>query len=379
MKNICFLIDHPFDLVLFLGLKNLLKKKGIRFKGIVLVTNQSYFEKCKICDKFINEFDDIRRVEKPIVNKDVINNISNSLAFVKSIKEINKLGDVQYIVASRAELTVQLIVKHALFPVVKILQKSIHKTETSRFLEAYNMNIKGTLVRNFYEVFLGLSISISYVSKSSKYIRYIKYRGIESDKSNNDLFLININKRISSNEINFPYYFCNTRSVSKRRKPKMVYYLGNRIFSYEFILDNNIADIINKVLRGIEKYYGDEVEYIYKPHPLEKNDFQNLDLNKFKIIEEDNSAEIEYLKNYSNIEAVYSFGSTSSKTAFNFKINSYVLYKLFNVDPEISSKYDCLFSDLPDSFFITTINNIAPISSERSNYLNIDNLLKDLI
>lgn len=376
MKNICFLIDHPFDLALFLGLKNLLEKKKVRFKSIVLATNQSYFEKCKICDKLINEFDDVRRVEKPIINKDIVSNIFHSLAFVKSIKEINKFGDVQYVVASRSELTVQLIEKHALFPVVKILQKSVHKTESSKFLETYNINIKETLVRRFYEVSLGLPTSISYVSRGSKYIRYIKYSNIES---NNVLFLTNINKRASSNEINFPYYFYNTSYISKRRRLKRVYYLGNRIFNYEFILDNNIADIINNILREIENYYGDGVEYIYKPHPLERDVIQNLDLKNFKMIEEDNSAEIEFLKNYSNIEAVYSFGSTSSKTAFNFKINSYVLYKLFKVDPEISSKYDCLFVDLPDSFFITEVNNIAPISNERNNYLNIDNLLKDLI
>ena len=45
MKNICFLIDHPFDLVLFLGLKNILKKDFGTIYAIALVTSHRYFLK----------------------------------------------------------------------------------------------------------------------------------------------------------------------------------------------------------------------------------------------------------------------------------------------------------------------------------------------
>jgi hypothetical protein len=375
LKTVCFLIDHPFDLVLCHGLKNLLNKQNVNFTSVALITDHKYFEKCKDYEVLVSEFDRVELVRKPIISKYIFNNIFTFFLFIRKIKKINKFGNVFYIVLSQSEPSVQLIMKYSRHSIVRLLQKSFHSENSNDIEKSYLVDTKVNLIRNFYEILFRLPISVTRITKKSKYIRLVRFKNQQLTK---DFFLVNINEKPLKNEINFPYYFKNSNFIENKKTLKKVYYLGSRIFDYEFILDENVANKVNNILRKIEEFYGNEVEYIYKPHPVEKDTVQNLDLNKFKVIETDNSAEIEYIKNFNNIEAVYSFGSTSSKTAFNFGINAYVLYKLFNINSEIESIYNRQFIGLPNSFFVLETSNIAPIIHKESNNLSIENLIRDL-
>ena len=94
-----------------------------------------------------------------------------------------------------------------------------------------------------------------------------------------------------------------------------------------------------------------------------------------------NPAEISFIKFYNEILAIYSIGSTSSKTAFNFGIDSYVSYHLFDFKKSIEEKYDALFAGLPNSIFLKDIKDIAKPTNEihatfDSKKINLVNLLR---
>jgi len=109
MRSICFLIDHPFDLVLFLGLRNILKLEDKKIKIIAIITSHRYFDKCADCNSFVDQFEDVFKVQYPAFSKDIIKNIRISKDFIKIIEKIELMNEgVQFITANRSELTTQL-------------------------------------------------------------------------------------------------------------------------------------------------------------------------------------------------------------------------------------------------------------------------------
>ena len=369
-KNICFLIDHPFDLALFLGLQNILKEADGEFTAIALITEHPYFEKCKSCQDLFNKFDKTVYVKKPQFVKNLFVYYLRSISFIRVIKEINKVKNLVYITANRSELTTQLIVRYGSNDVIRILQKPNADFQSKTFRSYYVRDVKARAIRNLYEALLLLPFSYPYRNIDTNLIRYIDYKNENKD---NDLHLVNINKTPYDNEINFPYCFNNKKSDLENIKK--VYFLGSRFLSYDFIKVDNPIEIINNVLRRIEEFYGDNVEYIYKPHPVEANESSALNLNKFKVVTDLNSAEVDYIKFQNDILAVYSIGSTSSKTAFNFGIDSYVIYKMLDIKKNTIQAYEKLFSDLPSGFFIETISGIGQSQGARKTDVNIRNLL----
>ena len=369
-KHICFLIDHPFDLALFLGLQNILREEDEEFTTIALLTDHPYFEKCVSCQDLLNKFDKVVHIRKPQFSKNLFAHYPRSISFIRAIKEINKVKNLVYITANRSELTTQLIIRYGSSDVIRILQKPNADFQSKTFRGYYMHDIKARVIRNLYEVLLLLPFSYSYRNIDTNLIRYIDYK---NENKGNDLYLANIDKIPCDNEINYPYCF-NNKKVNLKNIKK-VYFLGSRFLSYDFIKDDNPAEIINNVLRRIEGVYGDNIEYIYKPHPLETNDSSVLSLNKFKVVIDINSAEVDYIKFHNDILAVYSIGSTSSKTAFNFGIDSYVVYRMFDLKKKAVQSYNKLFSGLPSDFFIETISEIGHPQNTSKLDVDITNLI----
>ena len=374
MKNICFLIDHPFDLVLFLGLKNILEKECGIIYTIALVTSHRYFLKVGDTDKFLEEFDEVVKVSQPSFQKNIIKNMMVAREFIKTVRGIDKLHpDTQFLSANRSELTTQLLMKYTKNHVIRILQRNPIDKVSRNFSNTYVINLKLSAIRNLYEIFLSLSLSTSYRNRSTKRIKYFHYK---NENNKNDLFLVNRNVNLKFDEIHFPYYFHKTQVNTSKK----VYFFGSRFLGWNFLDDDKAIKTINSILRMIEIKYPDSTEFIYKPHPLESNECTYLDLNKFELQDEFNSAEINYLKYYSEILAVYSIGSTACKTAFNFGIDSYLSYHLFDFEKSIEEAHDALFDGLPSGVFLKNINDIGDSVMDNSGTfdrknINVDNLL----
>jgi len=71
---------------------------------------------------------------------------------------------------------------------------------------------------------------------------------------------------------------------------------------------------------------------------------------------------------------------TNLSLAFNFGINAYLSYPLFDFEKFIEEMYDVIFDGLPSNMFITDIKYISYLTMDNSEifdrkYINVDNLL----
>jgi hypothetical protein len=372
MKNLCFLVDHPFDLAFFLSLNKILKKEKNSINIVALVTDHSYFSTMKELDFFLSEFDKVIQIKKPRFGRNIIHNFLISLSFIHTIKKLNKIESIHFISLNRSELTTQILLKYSLNKVTRVLQRGSININDKSFDNGYKKDFKMQFLRNIYEVILALPLSKVYSNKKAKSIKYLHYK---NERTDNDLFLTNIHNCTNSTEVHFPFEL--NQKIHGKDK---VYFFGSRFLGWDFLKSSKAIETINEILRKIESIYPKGIELIYKPHPLESIESSYLTLNRFEIKQSIYTAELEFLLHSERIDAVYSIGSTASKTAYNFGIKSYVTYHLFDFDPLVKKPYDDLFFGLPDNFYIQSINDISKrqkISSKR-NHPNINNL-KDQI
>ena len=47
MKNIIFFVVHPFDIIIFSGVINLLKEFNVEFNSNLIITQHRYFKRTK--------------------------------------------------------------------------------------------------------------------------------------------------------------------------------------------------------------------------------------------------------------------------------------------------------------------------------------------
>jgi hypothetical protein len=128
-----------------------------------------------------------------------------------------------------------------------------------------------------------------------------------------------------------------------------------------------------------------ESSFFYKPHPLEKGvEFQFLQKhvfgNRISLISDIVNTEF-FLLNKSDFSFTFSIGSTSSRSAYDFGVNSYVFYKYLQLPFEIEATYDNIFIDQPNEFFIyklETINTLPPLGFYDSYMEYFERVIKGL-
>ena len=75
------------------------------------------------------------------------------------------------------------------------------------------------------------------------------------------------------------------------------------------------------------------------------------------------------------IHSVYSIGSTSSKTAFEFGIRSHVIYKSFKFESGVEKIYNRIFRGFPKYFFIKNNEIKSYITTKKMDLKNLEVLL----
>ncbi|KKT81457.1 MAG: hypothetical protein A3B99_04145 [Candidatus Yanofskybacteria bacterium RIFCSPHIGHO2_02_FULL_44_12b] len=109
---------------------------------------------------------------------------------------------------------------------------------------------------------------------------------------------------------------------------------------------NKCLDYVRQECRGFELYY--------KPHPAEKDEFKLLNLESFTLLSDPAVGEVFLWKNWDQIAYSFSVMSNATISAYDFGINSYVFYKLFDSVLGRASFESCewFFQSMPEDFFI---------------------------
>jgi hypothetical protein len=93
-------------------------------------------------------------------------------------------------------------------------------------------------------------------------------------------------------------------------------------------------------------------DLIYRPHPFETKEADQLNLNGFHLEKDGEAAELYFLNRFAEIEAVFSVSSTVSRRALTFGLNAYAFWRCFPF-PETAAKFfDKLMGDVPPEFDI---------------------------
>jgi len=140
---------------------------------------------------------------------------------------------------------------------------------------------------------------------------------------------------------------------------KMVLFFGNDMATFTKMgMDADLyIKLCNKCLDYIRRELGN-YRLCYKPHPADKDERAALNLDGFYVLGGEASAELFLLRNWNQIKAVFSVGSSSTFSAYAMGLNTYVFYKCFTdvYDEEIMRSLDEFFHDMPSPFFIKSFD-----------------------
>ncbi len=128
------------------------------------------------------------------------------------------------------------------------------------------------------------------------------------------------------------------------------------LFGTPFLLVRNLAPEIyiqhaNQCLDYLRRNYPGR-DLIYRPHPFETKEADQLNLNSFQVESDGEAAELYFLNRFAEIEAVFSVSSTVSRRAMTFGLNAYAFWHCFPF-PETAAKFfEKLMGDVPPEFEI---------------------------
>ncbi len=135
-------------------------------------------------------------------------------------------------------------------------------------------------------------------------------------------------------------------------------------FGTPFLLVQNLAPKVyvehaNRCLDFIRRNYPGR-DLIYRPHPFETKESNQLNLNGFRLESDGKPAELYFLERFREIEAVFSVSSTVSRRAMTFGLNAYAFWRCFPFSETASRFFKKLMGEVPADFEIRGLAQ-API------------------
>ncbi len=181
-------------------------------------------------------------------------------------------------------------------------------------------------------------------------------------------------------DVNLPYHLLSEISDNDEKDKWVIFWGANykdlpNVNEKEFILQTNrCLDYIRRECQGCR--------LLYKPHPAETNEPNEIDLRGFEITKERTVSEFFMLKNYSKIKYVFSACSGASRTAITLGLNAYIFLPIFESAVALNTwqGYKWYFQEMNPDFFISDLslplreNKIAIIRDQ----LLTDNIFKIL-
>src|SRR5437016_6089182 len=131
-------------------------------------------------------------------------------------------------------------------------------------------------------------------------------------------------------------------------------------FGTPFLLIHNVSpdvyvEQLNRCLDYLRRNFTGHT-LIYRPHPNETNEADQLKLDGFRMENDREAAELYFLRNYQAIAAVFSVSSTVSRTALNNGINGYAMYPVFPFTMQQAEFFAGVMGDVPVEFTIRDLN-----------------------
>ena len=132
-------------------------------------------------------------------------------------------------------------------------------------------------------------------------------------------------------------------------------------FGTPFLLIHNLeptvyVEHLDRCLDYLREHYGAACRLIYRPHPVETDEVNRLQLDGFEIENDRAAAEVYMLQYYPEIEAVFSVSSTVSRSALNNGLNGYSLWRVFPFPATAAQFFERLMGDVPIEFDIRDLS-----------------------
>ncbi|HET9857133.1 MAG TPA: hypothetical protein VFP99_04800 [Chthoniobacterales bacterium] len=127
-------------------------------------------------------------------------------------------------------------------------------------------------------------------------------------------------------------------------------------FGTPFLLVRNLSPEIyvqhaNQCLDYLRRNYPGR-DLIYRPHPFETKEADQLNLNGFHVESDREAAELYFLNRFAEIEAVFSVSSSVSRRALTFGLNAYAFWRCFPFPGPAARFFEIMMSDVPPEFEI---------------------------
>ena len=137
-------------------------------------------------------------------------------------------------------------------------------------------------------------------------------------------------------------------------------------FGTPFLLVRNLppeqyAERLNACLDYLRRHHAGRCQLVYRPHPAETGERERLRLEGFAYEDDQEVAELYFLRHATSIEAVYSVSSTVSRVAFNDGLNAYALWRCFPFPATATAYFETLMGAVPAEFDVRSLEE-APVA-----------------
>lgn len=139
-------------------------------------------------------------------------------------------------------------------------------------------------------------------------------------------------------------------------EPRIVAFFGTPFLSLRNIAVADYIQHLNTCLDYLRKSYPG-AQFIYRPHPAETTEVEQLNLSEFEVQNDRQPAEIFFLRNAAQIRAVYSVSSTVSRNALLLGFPSYALWKVFPFEQRARDYFTSVMGDVPAGFQIESLES----------------------
>ena len=348
--------NHPFELSCFAGISNVIREVRPDTKITLILDSMPYFGKTEV-DFALKYFDNVEQVgycdyQAGGIGFGAIAGMAKGFVstyrFSRQLRAINiKPNSFVFLMSGR------FLVSNVLVKVLRKLNPTLVYI-TRRHPESidnYVFSYRRSLVPNLYHLFFGAFFVDYFFFRGYGGWPYIQFR---QNPYHYTFYTKAPGDELLPDEVFYPFYFPERRKGSSSQGTVVLF--GSAFTGWRDIDRGGFISRFNQIIDHIRvKHAGSRL--IYKPHPLEKNEKELLNLSGF-VVDESATSELLFMKDPS-IKTVYSVASTSSRTAPCVGIRSYTLFRLFDLPPLVRTRFEANCYDLPPEAMVESLDQLG--------------------